>query len=132
MRIFGAGLLLLALLAGNIASAQQPVRPKREETQIAPPGVSPDMWAYIQDMRRQDDPKLNPQRAAQLKTQQRQARLASQQWYGVSNSRPTANPIPFMYQYSPSWVNNNVSPFLWSPGFNAASSVYVERNNYYR
>ena len=132
MRILGTGLFVLALFVTQNACAQQPVKPVKEEMQVAPTGVSPEMWAYMQELRRQDDPKLNAQRSAQLKTQQRQARLASQQWYGLSNLRPNVNPIPYMSSYSPVWIGNTSNPFYWSAGGSTNPSVYVERNVIYR
>ena len=136
MRTLGAGLFLTLVLAGNCAFAQRPgtTSGTEEAAQIAPPGVSPEIWAYIQELRRQDDPKLNARRAAQFKTQQRQARLATQQWFGYSNLRPTVNPIPFMSNYSPMWVGNQNLDQNWSAGGfpQPASSVYVQRDYLYR
>ena len=54
-----------------------------------------DMWFYQQDQRHYHDPHEAVRRKSAFRTQQRQLRLAAQQWYGVSNSRPTAASTPF-------------------------------------
>jgi hypothetical protein len=53
------------------------------------------------------------QRSAQARAQQRQLRLASLAWYGMSNSRPTASPTPFASMYSPAWQMPGNRPFAW-------------------
>jgi hypothetical protein len=50
---------------------------------------------------------------AQARAYQRQARLASLNWYGMSNGRPTAAPTPFMSLYSPTWQMPGGRPFAW-------------------
>ncbi|PQO34159.1 hypothetical protein DTL21_11505 [Bremerella cremea] len=62
--------------------------------------ATPEMWFYLQEMRRYDDPALARRRRAELTAAARRARLFSQQWYGISNLRPTANAVPMMYRYS--------------------------------
>jgi hypothetical protein len=117
MRSFCLGMLVLATICSTSVHAQQPLTaPKKDDVQVAPPGVSPEIWAYIQELRRHDDPKLNAQRIAQFKTQQRQARLATQQWFGYSNLRPVVNPIPYSGQYSPAWTGNTWNEYNWAGG----------------
>jgi hypothetical protein len=55
------------------------------------------------------------QQKAQTRAQQRMDRLASLQWYGMSNSRPLASPTPFMTRYSPLWEMPGGRPFSWYP-----------------
>lgn len=62
--------------------------------------ATPEMWFYLQEMRRYDDPSLARRRRAELTAAARRARLFSQQWYGISNSRPSVNAVPMMYRYS--------------------------------
>lgn len=73
------------------------------------------MWLYEQEKQDYLDPKLAVRRKAAIKTAQRQARIASMKWYGMSNSRPYANPTPIMGMYSPSWTSSNYNPYRWSP-----------------
>jgi hypothetical protein len=50
---------------------------------------------------------------AQIRAYQRQSRLAALNWYGMSNSRPTAAPTPFTSRYSPTWEMPGGRPFSW-------------------
>ena len=92
--------------------ALPPTSPYATPTLSAPP-VTPELWVYAQEQRRHDDPALSVRRKAELKADQRLARLAAQKWYGYSNSRPEASPIPFMGQYSPAWVGNGWNRYDW-------------------
>ena len=50
---------------------------------------------------------------ASYRAEQRQQRLASTSWYGMSNSRPTAAGTPFTSMYSPAWQSPGGRPFAW-------------------
>lgn len=70
-------------------------------------------------LRQQEETKLAIRRKAEEKAAQRGERLAVLQWYGLSNSRPTASSMPFMGNYSPSWTNVNTGRVFWAgPGRN--------------
>lgn len=126
---------VLVALAASLASAQQPVDlvppppPQPSESFLAPslsaPPVTPELWVYSQEMRRHDDPALAVRRKAEFQAGQRQARLAAMKWYGLSNSRPVANPTPFTGQYSPSWVGNGWNRFDFVP-VGTTATLYVE------
>jgi hypothetical protein len=133
MRKFGITCFMLALFASPIfgQDATSAVKPANAEN-VAPPGVSQEVWAYIQEMKRTDDPKQNARRVAQFKAQQRQARLATQQWFGYSNLRPIASPMPFTGNYSPMWVGNTNNDYHWANGGYGTPSTYVEQNYYQR
>lgn len=75
-----------------------------------------DMWLYEQEKQDSLDPKLAVRRKAAQKTAQRQARIASMKWYGMSNSRPYANPTPLCGLYSPGWHANRYSSYGWTNG----------------
>ena len=84
---------------------------------ISPGDVSatPEMWFYEQHLRQYQDPAVAVRRKAELRSAQRRARLASQRWYGITNSRPTAGTDPFHGDYSPTWTGGNVyHPFRWT------------------
>ncbi len=68
----------------------------------APPAYSPDTRALIIQK-------------AQVRAEQRQARIASMSWYGMSNSRPTGAPTPFTSRYGPAWEMPGGRPFAWYP-----------------
>lgn len=85
-----------------------------------------EMWLYEQQREDYLNPRQAVRRKAAAKTAQRQARIASMKWYGMSNSRPRANPTPFTGQYSPFWASNNYQPFRWTQG---GSSLLVSRSS---
>ena len=106
---------LLMALAGGLAVAQQPVREKKANASAQEPLVTtPEMWIYQQQLRRYDDPQTAVRRKAEFRAEQRQRRLAAQQWFGFSNLRPTANATPWGNQYGPVWISNSARPFGWA------------------
>jgi hypothetical protein len=122
-------------VSASLASAQQPVDlvpppPPQSQTGFTAPSlnappVTPELWVYSQEMRRHDDPALAVRRKAEIVADQRMARLAAMKWYGLSNSRPVANPTPFTGQYSPAWVGNGWDRYDYVPvGSNV--TLYVE------
>ena len=62
--------------------------------------ATPEMWFYLQELRRYEDPAAARRRRAELTAAARRSRMFSQQWYGINNLRPTANAVPSMYRYS--------------------------------
>ena len=98
------------------ARREQPFH--RTAGQVASSGVvtpTVDMWFYEQEHRRHDDPKLAIRRRAELKAQERRERLASQDWYGISNSRPMVSCTPWWGSYSAYWGSNSYDPQRWRP-----------------
>jgi hypothetical protein len=101
------------------APAKAPARPRavvrREaEPTLSPPTPTPEMWLYEQELKRHDDPKLAVRRAAEYRATQRQRRIESRKWFGLSNSRPVASPNPWYETYSPMWTGNTAFPYEWS------------------
>lgn len=70
-------------------------------------------WSYDQGYPAKPDPKAIIQQKAQIRAAQRMSRMASMQWYGMSNARPTASATPFMGMYSPAWQMPGGRPFAW-------------------
>lgn len=92
------------------------------------PGVSqsqmtPEMYLYLHELKRNEDPKQAVRRKAELKTAQRMQRLAAQKWFGVSNARPMASAQPFMDLYSPRWVGNGYNAMDWRGIDNNSANV---------
>ncbi len=79
----------------------------------------PEVYLYMQAMKRYDDPQQAIRRKAEYKASQRMGRISSSKWYGVSNSRPMASTVPMMDAYSPHWTGTG-SSFHW----NASSFPY--------
>jgi hypothetical protein len=94
------------------------------------PSVPPEMWLYSEQVRRHDDPAQAVRRKAELRAEQRMGRIASMKWFGFSNSRPQASPIPMMGAYSPAWIGNGDDRYDWVGASWASSAVVVENYNY--
>ncbi len=75
-----------------------------------------EMWLYEQQKADYLDPKLAVRRKAEQKSAQREGRIAAMKWYGLSNSRPVANPTPLCGVYSPGWHANNYNSYRWTGG----------------
>lgn len=95
---------------------------------LAPPPVTPELWVYSQEQRRHDDPAQAVRRKAELKAEQRMSRLAAMHWYGLSNSRPVASPVPFMSEYSPAWRGNGWNRFDWAAV--SSPSIFLQVDPY--
>jgi hypothetical protein len=83
--------------------------------------MTPEMWFYMQESHRHDDPKEAVRRKAEFRTAQRQRRMAAREWFGYSNARPTVNPDPWNAGYSAHWsANNAMRPDQWIGNSRAA------------
>ena len=122
------------------APSKLPVREEpivdQSQPQLAPtdsqlsPTLTPEIWLYLQELRRHDDPKQAVRRKAEFRASQRQRRLAAMKWFGQSNSRPVAVGTPFMGTYSPMWSSNSANPFRWvghGPVTAARSDLSIRR-----
>lgn len=137
MKMFTLFAALGLILAGTSAWGQ-PSQGRRDDapkskarkaeagTPVAPPSLSqmtPEMWLVMEEMRRHDDPREAVRRKAEYRSAQRMRRIASREWFGYSNMRPVANPIPWFNNYSPRWTSNNaMRPEQWSG--NSRGTVY--------
>jgi hypothetical protein len=115
--------LVVLSVVTSAAWAQNPVRrgpekdadpAKQTPWSRVPPTEA--MWMYEQQKRDYLDPTLAIRRRAEYTAWQRRYRLASMQWYGYSNSRPSWHPTPFMSgTFSPSWTGNDyLDRYRWS------------------
>jgi hypothetical protein len=107
-------LLILALFASwnlaALASAQEAARPETDSL-AAPSSDQVESWYYRTP---ETAPKKTiPQQKAELRAQQRMARLAAQRWYGYSNARPTVAAMPFTSMYRPAWQRPGGRPYHW-------------------
>lgn len=76
--------------------------------------MPPEMWLYLQERERHDNPKEAVRRKAEYRTEQRLRRMAAREWFGYSNARPMVNPEPFHAGYSAHWSGNNpMRPDQW-------------------
>src|SRR3989304_4731520 len=79
--------------------------PDRDESWYYQPSTEPTSY--------QPNPLAIIHQKALAPGQQRSDRLAALNWYGMSNSRPTAAPTPFTSLYSPVWQAPGAKPFVW-------------------
>jgi hypothetical protein len=114
---------------GNLMVKERTTTPRDPSIELPSSGtVTPEMWFYTQEYQRYKSPKEAVRRKAEARAAQRQNRLAAQRWFGLSNSRPVASPVPYFGVYSPSWVGNTWSPYYWS----GANLPYVTYYTTYR
>lgn len=91
------------------------------------PAPTQEMWFYLQELRRYDDPWVMIRRKEEQKAAERRMRLAAMKWFGFSPSRPTANPVPFMGVAAPRWVGNGVNTDYWVGGGYPTTIVRLEK-----
>lgn len=124
---------LSILLASAVATAQHPETDKDEVessysfSQLAP---TSEMWFYDQELRRHNDPQVAVRQKAEFRANQRQRRIETMKWFGMSNSRPYANAMPIYGYYSPMWTGGGWHPFQWNGG-TRHGVVYVGRRGTY-
>ena len=88
-------------------------------------GAREQSWNREQKTIAKQDAVANIQRKAEARAEQRQARLASMSWYGMSNGRPTGGPTPFTSRYGPTWESPGGRPFSWYPSYTYTSPTVV-------
>lgn len=128
MRI-GLSAWLLVIGIATAAMAQQPMGATPDsELGISPGEVkpTPEMWFYLQELRRYENPRVAVRKNAEFKAAQRMRRLAAQKWFGMSTARPMASPSPFTSTYSPYWASNSWDPYAWRGVGVGRSTVIVQ------
>jgi len=112
--------------------ARQPATVKKAHEEklpeLHPNQVTPEFYLYMQELRRHDDPKQAIRRKAEAKTAARDARIAAMKWYGMSNARPQANPVPFMSTYSPTWIGNGNDRYDWYGIYRPSVTLRIDQN----
>lgn len=130
MRRFILGFAILpAVLLCSSATAQDPEKlqqARNQSQQTDQVQQTEDMWFYLQELRRYNDPRMAIRRREALKARQRRQRIAAMKWYGYSQSRPTANPMPLTGYYSPMWAGNGSDPYLWIGNAYVTTALRIE------
>ncbi len=117
-------LLLMAWMAVP-CNAQGPKEKERESKaresrttiRLSPGELSatPEMWFYEQALRQYQDPKTVVRQKAEFRVAERQRRLTSMKWYGMSNARPRLGTDPVHGDFAPVWTSGNYyRPNQWS------------------
>ena len=123
MKTIGNAFGVVVLLAAVPAWAQEATKKSTDDVLVEfSGGISPgvlaptaEMWFYEQSLREYLDPKMAVRKKAEFRAAQRERRLASRRWFGLSNQRPQAFSDPYHGDYSPRWTSNNAAyPFRWS------------------
>ncbi len=65
------------------------------------------------------------QKKAQARAEQRNDRLASSAWYGISNSRPSGSATPFTSRYGSRWEMPGGRPYSWYPAYTRPNYVFM-------
>jgi hypothetical protein len=135
LRLFAC--LALGMLAST-ASAQnpfddeprvvvrQPVTVTAPLPALSPESMTPEMYLYLQDQRRHDDPAQAVRRKAEMRAAQRMDRIAAMKWFGMSNARPQAATVPMMGVYSPAWIGNGYDRYDWVGGNGSTATVVID------
>jgi hypothetical protein len=110
--------LFVLLLAGTLRAERPVTNTGVGAGSLISPGdlkTTPEMWFYDQALRQYKDPQMAVRAKADVRAQQRQRRLESMRWFGLSNSRPRASSDPFHNDYSAGWVANpGYYPSRWN------------------
>lgn len=114
--IFTAVMVLMPVAAAHAAPPEEPSSFQEKPYNLDSSAITPtpEMWFYMNELQRHDDPRMAVRRNAELRGQQRRSRLAAMKWFGLSNQRPQVNPTPICGVYSPTWVAGWLDPFQWS------------------
>ena len=119
--------LVLGLLLSTAAVAQEPQEQSLRLPAETPSLISsPEIWLYLHEQRRLDDPALAVRRNAERRAEERRDRLAAMKWFGYSNSRPQATCTPFTGHYSPVWAGNGTQGHVWRGVGGLRLAVQVE------
>ena len=120
-----------------VRPVEQPVEQRVERHEVSPSdlpsaNMTQEMWFYLEEQKRHDDPRQAVRRKAEQKAADRSARLAAMKWYGYSNLRPQASASPWMGTYSPFWAGNSWDPYQHIGQGWPGTAVRVEHHDYRR
>ena len=91
----------LCLFFATIVQGQQveerfaAVPPPEVDVSLADVQPTPEMWFYVQERRRYDDPRAAVRRKAEFRARQRQQRIAAMKLFGESKQRPQVDDTVF-------------------------------------
>lgn len=116
-RLLWAAVVLGSAVSSTVGQDPTPaprIAVQQAEQHPSMANLTPELWLYMQQLQRHDDPQMAVRRKAEERAAQRTHRIASRKWFGLSNSRPSASPIPVMGTYSPFWAGNASDPNRWN------------------
>jgi hypothetical protein len=120
MKRLSVALLVTVLAVATSVRAKDPdpkSKPMHLESPISAGQISPtpEMWFYQQYQQQYKDPQAMVRHHAEVRATEREHRLMSMEWYGVSNQRPRASSDPYNTDYGPTWASSSqFYPNRWS------------------
>jgi hypothetical protein len=82
-------------------------------------------WNREQKSNTKQDARAIVQQKAQARAEQRNDRLATSAWYGISNSRPTTSSTPWGSRYGSQWEMPGGRPNSWYPAYARPNYVFL-------
>src|SRR5829696_9181248 len=82
-------------------------------------------WNREQKSTQKQDARAIVQQKAQARAEQRNDRMATSSWYGMSNSRPSGSSTPFTSRYGSSWEMPGGRPYSWYPAYSRPNYVFL-------
>ena len=82
-------------------------------------------WSREQKASSKQEARAIVQQKAQARAEQRMDRMASSNWYGISNSRPSGSSTPFTSRYGSSWEMPGGRPYSWYPAYARPNYVFL-------
>jgi hypothetical protein len=82
-------------------------------------------WSREHRADSKQDARAIVQHKAQARAEQRNDRLATSSWYGISNSRPSGSSTPFTSRYGSSWEMPGGRPYSWYPAYARPNYVFL-------
>lgn len=81
-------------------------------------------WSREQKSNTKQEARAIVQQKAQARAEQRNDRMATSSWYGISNSRPSGSSTPFTSRYGSSWEMPGGRPYSWYPAYARPNYVF--------
>jgi hypothetical protein len=115
VRVMLVGSFLITITEASVAAGDFMNMPTSTNAAAAPLAEEQHEQSWYREQSAKPDPKAIVQQKAQIRGQQRMDRIASMNWYGMSNSRPQGSPTPFFTRYGPTWEMPGGKPYSWYP-----------------
>jgi hypothetical protein len=81
-------------------------------------------WNREQTVKMKQDSLSIIQQRAQMRADQRQERIATANWYGMSIGRPSGTSTPFTSRYGSVWEMPGGRPYSWTPAYTRPNYVF--------
>ena len=117
--ILQVGIVSVILSAGSCFAKGTPMNPDAEEESHE------QSWNREQKTNTKQDARAIVQKKAQARAEQRNDRIATSSWYGISNSRPSGSATPFTSRYGSSWEMPGGRPYSWYPAYTRPNYVFL-------